>query len=32
MNWVTTQDVVDREQQRHRFSTRVKKLKSAIFG
>ena len=32
LNWVTTQDVVDREQQRHRFSTRVKKLTSALFG
>lgn len=25
-NWVTSQDVVDREQARHRFSTRLKKL------
>ena len=32
MNWVTTQEVVDREQKRHRFSTKVKKLTSALFG
>jgi hypothetical protein len=32
LNWVTDQDVVDREQGRHRFSTRVKKLTGALFG
>jgi SM-20-related protein len=25
-NWVTSQEVVEREQARHRFSTRLKKL------
>lgn len=32
LNWVTSQDVVDQEQGRHRFSTRMKKLKEAVFG
>jgi hypothetical protein len=32
LNWVTSQDVVDREQSRHRFSTRVKKIAGALFG
>ena len=32
LNWVTSQDVVDQEQSRHRFSTRMKKLKEAVFG
>ncbi len=32
MNWVTSQDVVEREQGRHRLSTRVKKLTGALFG
>ena len=32
MNWVTTQDVVDREQGRHRLSTRIKKFAGAVFG
>ena len=31
LNWVTDQGVVDREQSRHRLSTRVKKV-AAIFG
>jgi SM-20-related protein len=31
MNWVTDQSVVDREQSRHRLSTRVKKV-AALFG
>jgi SM-20-related protein len=31
LNWVTNQDVVDREQNRHRFSTKVKKFASALF-
>ncbi len=30
LNWVTDQDVVDREQGRHRFATRLKKLRNAI--
>lgn len=30
LNWVTEQSVVDREQARHRWSTRVKKLKNAV--
>lgn len=30
LNWVTSQEVVDKEQARHRFSTRVKKLTSLI--
>ena len=32
LNWVTNQDVVAREQGRHRFSTRVKKISQALFG
>jgi hypothetical protein len=32
LNWVTSQDVVDKEQARHRFSTRIKKLTSLIAG
>lgn len=32
LNWVTSQDVVDRELGRHRFSTKVKKLTGALFG
>ncbi len=32
LNWVTSQEVVDREQGRHRLSTKVKKLAGAIFG
>ena len=32
LNWVTSQDVVDRELGRHRLSTKVKKLTSALFG
>ncbi len=32
LNWVTSQEVVDREQGRHRLSTKVKKLTGAIFG
>jgi hypothetical protein len=28
MNWVTDQSVVDREQGRHRWSTRLKKVAS----
>jgi hypothetical protein len=28
LNWVTSQDVVDREQSRHGFSTKLKKLKN----
>ena len=32
LNWVTSQEVVEREQGRHRFSTKVKKLSQAIFG
>lgn len=31
MNWVTTQAVVDHEQGRHRFSTRMKKIKRFFF-
>ena len=31
LNWVTDQGVVDREQSRHRLSTRVKKV-AALFG
>jgi hypothetical protein len=31
MNWVTDQDVVDREQNRHGFSTKLKKLKNLVF-
>ena len=30
LNWVTSQDVVDREQGRHRFSTRMKKIGNAL--
>ncbi len=32
LNWVTSQDVVDREQGRHRLSTRMKKIGNAILG
>jgi hypothetical protein len=32
LNWVTSQDVVDREQGRHRLSTRFKKIRNALFG
>ncbi len=32
LNWVTTQDVVDREQNRHRFSTRMKKIANSLLG
>ena len=32
LNWVTDQSVVDREQSRHRFSTKLKKVKRALFG
>ena len=32
LNWVTEQSVVDNEQRRHRWSTRLKKLKSAVLG
>jgi hypothetical protein len=32
LNWVTSQDVVDREQNRHRISTKFKKLTGALFG
>ena len=32
LNWVTGQDVVDREQGRHRLATKVKKLAGALFG
>jgi hypothetical protein len=28
LNWVTTQDVVDHEQRRHQFSTRLKRFKN----
>jgi SM-20-related protein len=28
LNWVTSQDVVDHEQRRHQFSTKIKKLKN----
>ena len=30
LNWVTSQDVVDREQNRHRFSTRMKKITNTL--
>jgi len=30
LNWVTEQSVVDREQNRHRWSTRLKKVKAAL--
>jgi len=30
LNWVTSQDVVDKEQARHRLSTKVKKLTSLV--
>jgi len=30
LNWVTSQDVVDSEQRRHQFSTKLKKLKNMI--
>lgn len=32
MNWVTTQEVVDKEQGRHKFSTRFKKFKQIFTG
>ena len=32
LNWVTEQEVVDREQSRHRFSTRLKKVTRALLG
>ncbi len=32
LNWVTSQDVVDREQGRHRFSTRIKKIGNVLLG
>ncbi len=32
LNWVTSQEVVDREQGRHRLSTRLKKIRNALFG
>lgn len=32
LNWVTSPGVVEREQGRHRFSTRLKKLKGALLG
>jgi SM-20-related protein len=32
LNWVTSQDVVDREQIRHRFATKMKKVAGALFG
>lgn len=32
LNWVTEQDVADREQSRHRFSTRLKKVTRALLG
>ncbi len=32
LNWVTSRDVVDREQGRHRLSTKVKQFSRAIFG
>jgi SM-20-related protein len=32
MNWVTTQGVVDKEQGRHKFSTRFKKFKQIFTG
>lgn len=32
INWVTSQEVVDREQSRHRLSTRLKKVTSALLG
>jgi hypothetical protein len=32
LNWVTGPDVVEREQSRHRLSTKVKKVKQALFG
>jgi hypothetical protein len=30
LNWVNSQDVVDGEQRRHQFSTKLKKLKNMI--
>jgi len=32
LNWVTEQSVVDREQNRHRLSTRLKKMARALLG
>jgi Rps23 Pro-64 3,4-dihydroxylase Tpa1-like proline 4-hydroxylase len=32
LNWVTSQDVVDKEQARHGFSTKIKRLTSLISG
>ena len=32
LNWVTSPDVVEREQGRHRLSTRMKKVAGALFG
>lgn len=32
LNWVTSQDVVDREQGRHRFATRIKKIGNVLLG
>ena len=32
LNWVTSQEVVDHEQGRHRFATKMKKLAGAILG
>ncbi len=31
LNWVTSQDVVDKEQMRHKFSTRIKKIRDFVF-
>jgi SM-20-related protein len=32
LNWVTSQEVVDKEQGRHKVSTRFKKIKQFLFG
>ena len=32
LNWVTSQDVVDSEQRRHQFSTKLKKFKNMFTG
>jgi SM-20-related protein len=32
LNWVTSPEVVEQEQSRHRLSTRLKKIKQAVFG
>jgi len=32
LNWVTSQEVVEREQSRHSFSTKLKKVTGALFG